>query len=352
MAKNVQYPFAYTLPYVCVGIEGAHRGKEYYCIGCDGPMIPRSLSSDKVQAHFAHKAEPCPRDNALHRTAQAIICESFLGALRDEREYLALYPCPQCEGPTEPVNLAMQGSSIAIEKTVVEGTQSDIVIFKPDGQPRVIIEVVVSSDFEKKETTNIRYQNSGIPILKVHPDWETISILGEKLTGERLVNAKATPLCGICRERERQHREYLRLHKLFREQAQELAARIKPLPTTESRLRPITHDRFGSPLKKRTRDAVMHNAKLLVELGFVQQSKRPTLFLRREDRWKIYADLDSTDVMRIWEVDCNAALYAFPEASPGRECLLKAVGENLSAYGVGVRRHFPDASCSLCEDGG
>ena len=47
-------------------------------------------------------------------------------------------------------------------------------------------------------------------------------------------------------------------------------------------------------------------------IGFGQQPKRPTLFRVKVDGWTVYADLDSTEVMKIWEVDCARGLYCLP----------------------------------------
>ena len=55
-------------------------------------------------------------------------------------------------------------------------------------------------------------------------------------------------------------------------------------------------------------------------IGFGQQPKRPTLFRVKVDGWTVYADLDSTEVMKIWEVDCAPGLYAFPEHAKPPKC--------------------------------
>ena len=80
-------------------------------------------------------------------------------------------------------------------------------------------------------------------------------------------------------------------------------------------------------------------------IGFGQQPKRPTLFRVKVDGWTVYADLDSTEVMKIWEVDCAPGLYAFPEhAKPPkcRECVLEMVNAILEENGIETRRYFMD----------
>ena len=347
--KEIQYPFAYSWAYDLIAVGEAIYGTEYRCVGCDGTMIPKALGSRKVLPHFAHRAEPCTGDVALHQIAQAIVCDALISAIEDKREYPAYCRCPKCELPMEPVNIAKKGWTVAAEKTVVDGTRSDIVLFNTAGRAALIIEVVVSSDFEKKEGTNSRYRDSGIPILKIHPDWETLPDLRQYLHVDKLVNAKPSYQCRVCKEEEEQRRQWERQHNLFLEFARNAVDKIEP-QSGISKPTPATHDKFGSPLKWQTRNAVMRNSGLLATLGFTQQPSRPTLFLLRAGDWKIYADLDSTDVMKIWEVDCNAALYAFPDSHPFRGCLLALVAKKLSEHGVGIRRHFEDHDyCYLCE---
>ena len=85
------------------------------------------------------------------------------------------------------------------------------------------------------------------------------------------------------------------------------------MKTDRPKLETIKQDKFGSFLRFDTRRMVNENARKLVGIGFEQRPSRPTLFNVRAEKWSIFADLDSTDVMRIWEVDCAPGLYAFPQ---------------------------------------
>ena len=108
---------------------------------------------------------------------------------------------------------------------------------------------------------------------------------------------------------------------------------------------PIQWDKFGSFLGPDTKRLVNSNAKRLAAVGFTQQSRRPTLFRVDVEEWRIFADLDSTGEMKIWQMDCLPALYAFPdETEPPRckECVLDIVRGILKENGVMVRRYFPD----------
>ena len=133
----------------------------------------------------------------------------------------------------------------------------------------------------------------------------------------------------------------------------DLVASIEPVINTK--LRPIERDRFGSPLRRDTKATLNHRAKQIAVLGFKQQSSRPTLFKAKSGKWAVFVDLDSTDVMRIWEVDCEPAIYAFPQDDMGqREMLLTEVGRFLCQAGIPYRRYFMDdghfypTTCPIC----
>ena len=332
---EIQYPVAYARPYEAVPIEDAQRGRPHFCFGCDREMI---IKRGRIKrSHFAHKAGfvQCEKDNTLHEAAKAFICQGFLRAITTGAGYQVGYPCKGCKTPIS-VNIATEGASIASERIVVKGTRSDLAVFQPDGSPRVIIEIVVTHDLESD--TKQRYEEANYPVVTVEPSWDTLPGLRQAAIGSRILNIKEDKhrYCSDCRE----------AHETYRQkivQAKRLVAGIRPCSGRIPPITPMTHDRYDSPLKWHTRKKVMANARKLAWLGFQQQTKRPTLFLHQAGRWKIYADLDSTEVMRIWEVDCEPALYAFGKGASGcRECLLEAVGEIFDQHKIPYRRYFED----------
>ena len=346
MATGILYPGAYAQPYEAVHIEDAQRGRPYFCFGCDREMVMRR--GPKRSPHFAHKAGfvQCEKDNTLHESAKAFICQGFLRAVATGGEYQVGYPCERCKTPIS-VNIATKDASIASERVVVKGTRSDLAVFQPDRSPRVIIEVVVTHDLESD--TKQRYEEANCPVVTIEPSWDTLPDLRRAAIGSRILNMKEDKhrYCSDCRdalkkEAEARAQAAETCQRKMR-QAKKLVAGIMPHSGKIPPITSITRDRYGSPLKWHTRKQVMTNARKLVWLGFQQQKKRPTLFLHQTGRWKIYADLDSTEVMRIWEVDCEPALYAFgKDASGCRECLLEAVGEIFDQHKMPYRRYFED----------
>ena len=205
MATEILYPVAYAQPYEAVHIEDAQRRRPYFCFGCDREMVMRS--GDIRRPHFAHKAGfvQCEKDNTLHEAAKAFICKGFRHAVATGEEYQVRYPCKQCETHIS-VNVAIEGANIESEKTVVKGTRSDLVVFQPDGSPRVIIEIVVTHDLEGD--TKQRYEETNYPVVTVEPSWDTLRDLLQAAIGSRILNIKTDEhrYCSDCRDT-RQKRE-------------------------------------------------------------------------------------------------------------------------------------------------
>ncbi len=334
--RSIRYPMAYRHPFDVTHIEDAERGNAYLCLGCHRDMVPRKGKIKKH--HFAHKAGPeqCNPDNALHETAKAAICQGFLRALRKELGYPIRILCDRCDDPIE-TNVAVEGAGIATERSEILGTRSDLVITKEDGRsPRLIVEIVVHHDLESG--TEERYRASEIPVIKVKPSWETVDRLREEINSPETLNLR-NPICRRCRDAERRHREWLKGTE------DQIKDEIRPDRGIQPKLERITKDRYGSFLRADTRERINRNARILAALGLGQQDSRPTLFKVQIDRWSIYADLDSTEVIKIWEVDCAAGLYAFPQDPDPprcRECVLDIVRGILEENGVEIRRYLMD----------
>ena len=203
---NIQYPMAYQPDFEVTHIGDAERGARYLYLGCEAEMIPRM--GQIKRHHFAHKAgqEQCNPDNALHETAKAAICQGFLSAVQLGIGYFVRFPCSRCHELIG-VNVASEGAAIATEISVVQGTRSDLVITKGDGRsPRVIVEVVVHHDVE--ESTEESYRESGTPVIKIRPAWETVDKLREQLFADEILNVDDTA-CRDCKNIDRRHREWL-----------------------------------------------------------------------------------------------------------------------------------------------
>lgn len=194
---DIQYPVAYAQPYEAVHIKDAQRGRPHFCFGCHREMVIRRGSIRRP--HFAHKAGfvQCEKDKTLHEAAKAFICLGFHRAIAKGGEYRVGYPCKRCKTPISH-NVASGEASIASEKMVVKGTRSDLVVFRPDRSPRVIIEIVVTHDLESD--TKQRYEEANYPVVTVEPSWDTLPDLCQSAIGSRILNVKGdNRYCSACR---------------------------------------------------------------------------------------------------------------------------------------------------------
>ena len=344
--NGIAYPFAYIPPYIPIRAVGAEKRPDYLCFGCAQRMVKVKGDTGRAE-HFRHlpdQAVRCLPDNSLHKMAQALIVQAFLTAIEKRTTYNCIlegyYGC--CDDSTRVVDLALSGSGIALERSVIENTRSDLVIFKQSGEPRVIIEIVVTNDLSS--STRDKYLDQQIPVVKVMGlTFDTIDALQYEVQVTSWLNIDKSEH-RACRER----RE--RAEKEARERRQEARSLVKIRSTHAiHNLTPITHVGVDANLKEATRQVPLRwdtrnrlnrQARQLAQLGFRQSQSRPTLFSYDAGGRVVYADLDSTTVLKAW--DCEGpALYSF--RGPGcRECVLEEVQSQLTTHGVPWRRHFMD----------
>ena len=69
--------YAYNSAKELIRIDNAQHQEKYYCINCDGEMIPKQGKKNKW--HFAHKniTPKCKYDNYIHKLAEIKLSELF-----------------------------------------------------------------------------------------------------------------------------------------------------------------------------------------------------------------------------------------------------------------------------------
>ena len=257
--RQILYPMAYGVPHLLTHISDAKTGEKYLCPGCSKDMVPRK--GDIKRHHFAHKAsqDRCDSDNALHETAKEAIRQGFLKAQDQNEEYLVKFPCQRCERPV-PTNVAVEGATISTEITVVPGTRSDLAVTNRNGKtPRLIMEIVVTHDLEKG--TQEKYQDSGIPVVKIRPTWDSVNKLLQEACGEGTLNIPKST-CPPCRK-----------------WLEHIEAKLKSAIKLGQRngIEPITRDDYdGAPLRWATRNNIHKLAEKLAGLGFQQHFRNHT----------------------------------------------------------------------------
>ena len=371
--RNIRYPLALDEAGNAVFIKDARRGGLFHCLGCAQGL---SAKQGRIRAwHYAHKppqALPCAPDLVLHKTAQELILLGFRNAVAQSGEYKLGRPCAHCGAPLTH-NAAQAGSMIEREVSAVPGTRADLLVTYVDGK-KVAIELVHTHDVDESAAT--AYSQSGIPVLKIRPIWlrqddgpdavvsepglDGLTLDAGALAYDALNLARC--LCAGCKKREREEAERQRSEQerrkeeaerqrseqeRYREQAKRLVllTKLKTLPklqyiTQVGLDHNLKHATRTAYLRSDTKDRINSQARQLASVGFLQSSTRPTLFEYKANGLHIFADLDSTSVLKAWERDAPA-LYSF--GGPGcRECVLEEVQLQLSKHGILYDRHFQD----------
>ena len=260
----------------------------------------------KRQWHFAHKPpfERCADpDKALHDTATAMIVRGFYDALDHQSEYLLGCPCAEC-GRTVSRNIAVPGSSVETEESVVVGTRSDLVVGQT-GRGPVVIEIVVTHDLEPE--AHEAYTESAVPVLKVRPTWDTLTQLESGVITDETLNVPSVR-CAQCKNAEQRNR---REQEMVRRRTDSMLQRMnerRPTDPGSPLFRPWTHDKFGRPMFPHIRRKVYVNAIILTELGFVQTQRSPWLLVFGLSGGVFFANFGSTDEVAIWE-DTSALIH-------------------------------------------
>ena len=344
---DILYPLARSKAGRAEHVREAVKGHPYECFGCSAPMVARQGA--KRQWHFAHKPpfERCADpDKALHDAAMAMIVRGFHDALGQQNEYHLGCPCDRC-GRAVSRNIAVPGASVETEKGIVAGTRSDLV-FGQTGKAPVVIEVVVTHDLEPE--AHEAYTQSGIPVLKVRPTWDTLVELEfSVITGDTL----NVPLvqCAACRNAEElRRREAEKIRGRVDSMLKRMNQRQQPAPAKPT-FRPWTHDKFGRPMFPNTRQKVYTNAIILTELGFVQAERKPWLFFSQLPGGVVFANFGSTEEVAIWENPAALIHWKLDRYSVELEsAVVEGVLARCRAAGADVRVSFYDRMLDQQED--
>ena len=195
-----------------------------------------------------------------------------------------------------------------MEQVLVEGARSDVVVDRGPKRP-LIIEVVVTHDIEP--TTRQRYEASGLPVLVVHPEWDTVAELAHALIADAAINVPSM-LCHECQQtKARRRKELSEAEKWAQSMLRGLRATAsEPTGSAPRSIRPWQRDKFGREMYSHIRRAVHRNAIILRRMGFIQSKKKPWLLMFRlpERCGVVYANFGSTEEVAIWE-DPSALIH-------------------------------------------
>lgn len=308
MRPGISHPIADAGGGQAVAIAEARSGVSYTCFGCQAPMVVKKGSQRAW--HFAHKP---PRigcddpDRALHEAAKALIVQGFTEAQAENTEYRGGFACADC-GRELTWNIARPTASIAAERTVVEGTRSDIVVDRGSKGP-LIIEVVVTHDLEPK--TNLRYEQSELPVFVVYPEWDTVAELARAVIADVVINVLFTRCPGCQAAEDQRRRELAEAQEWAQSMLSGLqSAAAEPAASARPNVRRWQYDKFGREMYARVCQRVHRNAAILQRLGFVQTNAKPWRFRLQlpDGGGVVFADFGSTKEVPIWE-DPSALIH-------------------------------------------
>ena len=362
---TIQYPVAFNDLNDLVRIKDApnERGLRYTCVHCGNRMSAVVLVTQR-KPHFRHtKSSTCDPDSALHATAIEIIRNAQRNAQSQREPYLLTRPCnsawvedydlKHCPKNATEINLADDWQSTT-EKSIVEGTRSDLIFSHVSGQ-QIIIEVVNTHSMEPE--TETAYRRSGFPVAVVRVKWETLNRLWKGIHTQESRNFAGDECAGCESERLKAEDDFKRrctiVDRKLAKMKRQRFSRPKFRPFYEGR--PYEGPRVFSvkptPIFMKTQRKVFANAIILTELGFVQlnPAKKPWLFAKtiyRTPKVVLYADLGGSDVIPIYE-DTAALLYTSlefgrpPIKDPDMNAyIVQKFGERLQKEGVQVRISF------------
>ena len=343
MKPGIRFPIAAEGDGRAVSIQDAESGVAYKCFGCEAPMMAKR--GQQRAWHFAHKpptsgcADP---DRALHETAKALVVQGLTDAQANGTEYRVGFACQVCTKALS-WNIARPDTSIAVERSIIEGTRSDIVIDRGTKGP-LIVEVVVAHDIE--EPTRARYESSGIPIFIIKPEWDTVAELAWAVNADSVINVSSVR----CRECQDAVDRALKERSAARTWALSMLSGLRAAPpgsagSTTPQMRPWQCDKFGREMYPRVRREVQRNAAILRRMGFVQSGGKPWLFRFQlpEGCGVVFANFGSTEEVPLWE-DPSALIHwkLHKRSDEEEEALVKQLLRMCRSAGAKVRVSFYD----------
>ena len=326
------------------------------CPGCKAPLIARQ---GRIRVwHFAHD-NPAPEcESWLHATAKRLFAQTIMDGIQNGTPVWARFECegPRCgSGRSHKVDLLGKGriAGAELERWDEEHKRKpDITLVNRDGHTVAWAEIVAA------HTPDYDPSAVGKPVLlfRVEDSSSLKSLVARDILVTMYGYPCLNPCCDTCgRPREGgcsyckdcgAHRgaveipawniDYGICWQCFRRTV--LATLKQMKQSTGLNLRKWENDKFGNPLNYGLPRELLRQAELLVALGYQQSAKRPSLFVRIGNGVKVYADLDSTDVLPIWKTR-GPALYGFPLGGE-RDRQVDLAQWELLAMGIEARFYF------------
>lgn len=181
--RNIRYSKAFDENMWIVDIddiknEKTRKDQEFTCIGCGKRLHPRT-GQIRI-AHFCHyKSDACAFETYLHKLGKEMFRKEFERRKREFLSFILRIPekvicnkyerfgriCSSLSRESKHIDLVIQFPEIQVE-TKVDEFIPDILIFNPQNETRVFIEIVVSNAPSQEK------RDSGYPIIQINATCE------------------------------------------------------------------------------------------------------------------------------------------------------------------------------------
>lgn len=151
------------------------------CVGCEEKVVLRSGARN--QPHFAHDAgSDCTvNETALHKATIWVLSEGLADAARKSEQFAFPVACSFCEAMRLGDLARDPGCTADVNLQLSNGIRPDILIRGADGEPKFVIEVIVTHAPE--ENALEEYRAHDLPVIAVYPSWETLESMRTGLEG-------------------------------------------------------------------------------------------------------------------------------------------------------------------------
>ena len=191
---DLKVPFAYLKDGTVVRPEDADRTADYFCPGCEEPLVYRSGA--RVRPHFAHRAGgPCASyETILHHVAKNKLAERISQSIKGEApRQVFKRECPMCGVRCVEQGVPASVASVRLETDEKSGYRPDLTLYDADSRTLCAVEVYVTSTVGGEKA-----EGMGLPWIEIRA--EEIMAGLERPDGLYEVHRDSLPqaACGRC----------------------------------------------------------------------------------------------------------------------------------------------------------
>jgi Competence protein CoiA-like family len=197
MAKEILYTTALDENHKLIHIDGAEKGRSYYCPECKNEFILRKSGKTgrgSKRPHFAHNqlTPNCTPEGVLHYSFKKLTIDLLERYKAENKKLEVNWNCPTCSEYNKGNLLAKTTSTR--EEYNLKVCQPDIALLDTEGNVIAVIEIVVTHKPEEKVLQY--YIDNKIILVQIdlYSD-EDLKIVKRKITTPNIVDYCLNPKC-------------------------------------------------------------------------------------------------------------------------------------------------------------